>query len=101
MKPRKLAHFSFVFFFLGFISLGLRVLQIIEGAIFAAGFFWIVSLVIGIVTLIINKRFFPNKEVLEGRDLNHLDIVGFTEAYLGILPFVLVIVFGIYYFINK
>lgn len=97
MGPRKIAHFSVAFFGLGFISLGSYVWRFFPYGIYPAGLFWLISLILGICALIANKKYFPNKETLTQPDPDRLDIVGFTEVYVAILPFVLVIVFGICY----
>jgi hypothetical protein len=97
-KAREIAHLSVAIFVLGFVFLGAYVTFKLMWAIIPAGILLLFGALLGVVTLVKNKRFFPNTAAITGRDEEHLDIIGYIEAYVSILP-ALLLIFYFFYFI--
>jgi len=97
LKPRKLAHIGFVI-----VVAGLLVSVLVPAAVWIAFGLWALSIITGALALARNGRIFPaTTQMVSGRDKYHLDIFGFVEVYLAILPALATIAILIFISVNK
>jgi len=93
---RSWAHLSF-----GIVFIGLFVNLINSRAYVVSLSIWGLSAILGVITLIINRRVFPKTAHIVRRDPNHLDILGYIEVYLALLPLIIAIILLVYIFYFK
>lgn len=84
---RSLAHIG-----LGLVISGLVVHAFYPKAYLVSFVAWLLAFFFGIWTFIKNKRIFPTKEQMLGADHIGLDLIGYIEAYLSILPAIMAII---------
>lgn len=78
-KPRTLARFAALFVGLGFVTFA-----IVKMWLWLFAVFYVLSFVFGIASFVVNRR--------AGGGVKKLDMIGYIEASLGILPVVIAVV---------
>ncbi len=96
-SPKKIAHLGF-----GTVLIGFLIYLLVPGAYWISLGFWLISVVFGIIALVKNGRVFPSTgQIVHGSGGKHLDLFGYIEVYLAILPGVVTIAIIISYIILK
>ncbi|GEM_PF-2303296 len=95
-KPRKYAHIS-----LGVLLLGLFVYLIFPAWFWGSLALWGAAFVIGIVALVFNGRAFPNTEQMIGQDPHGLDLIGYIEVYVTMVPAISLVAILIFSYILR
>jgi len=93
-KPRKIAHIG-----LGLVIIGVIISLVTPMAYWISLGIWALSVIAGVFAIIANGRAFPTTaQVVSGIDREHLDLLGYIEVYLAILPLIAtiaIVIFGI------
>ena len=95
-SPRTWAHIG-----VGTIILGLLLHLISPAAyLFSLGI-WALAAVVGIISLVKNGRIFPNQRQVMGYDSVGLNIIGYIEVYVSLVPMIAAAAMMIYFAIAK
>ena len=95
-SPRTWAHIG-----LGVVILGLLLYIILPTAYWFSLGIWTLAAVVGIISLVKNGRIFPNQRQVMGHDSVGLNILGYIEVYVSLVPTISAAAMIIYLLIAK